>query len=188
MPDDQADLNLALSFVISRVEDAALRAGAPLSDNEQQVLRNLPTKSAIGYAGSDLKPFIPRDFVYEGLCSAAKAAYRADSSPGNPGESKWRFCAAVFRLNDHPMLWLLQWAGVDVPRPWWDRLLLVGAGLVLVGMLVGTFVVADYLHWNPGHYIGLVFYTGILIAMHFVLKNLEKWQAKRVIEALRPRD
>ena len=188
MPDDQTDLNLALSFAISRIEGAAQRAGTPLNDNEQQMLRNLPTNSAFSPARSELQPFIPRDFVYERLCAAAKDAYRADSSPGNPAASKWRFCAAVFKLNQHPMLWLLQWAGVDVPKPWWDYLLLVVAGLALVGTVVGAFFLAEYLHWNRGHYIAIALYASLVIASHFALKNWEKWQARRVIETLRPTD
>ena len=41
-----ADLETALTFVIERIEEEAERSGAPLSDNERNLLRQLPTEPA----------------------------------------------------------------------------------------------------------------------------------------------
>ena len=50
----------------------------------------------------------------------------------NPGSPEWEFAFNVSKLNRHPMVWLLQWAGVKQRRPWWDRWLLFAASLLFV--------------------------------------------------------
>jgi hypothetical protein len=130
--DRTADLVAALEFVVGRIDEEAMRSGAPLTDEQRSLLNNLPTVSSlpeiVTYDPESPPQVVPRDTNYERLCAAAKAAYRSDREL-NPASLDWQFAFDVSKLNRHPMNWLLQWAGVKQRRPWWDRWLLVCAAL-----------------------------------------------------------
>ena len=182
MPDDAADLQRALEFVISRVEEEAHDVGEPLSEDEKQLLRNLPSQAAFGYWRTPTEPFIPRDFVYERLCSVARSAYRRSPSP------EWRFCAAVLKLNRHPMLWLLWWAGAREPRPWWDRWSLIASGLLLVALFIAGMLVADHFDIRFSAYAAVPLLIAAFSLLWYAVSKLETWQARRAVEEYRARD
>ena len=136
--DRSADMNAALAFVINRIEEQGMRLGQPLDEEQRWLLNNLPDQSDVPeFSTGD--PEFPvhfklRDVTYERLCAVAKAAYRSDREM-NPGSPEWEFAFNVSKLNRHPMVWLLQWAGVKQRRPWWDRWLLFAASLLFVKLL-----------------------------------------------------
>jgi hypothetical protein len=124
------DLNAALEFVATRIEQESTSSGEPLNEDELWLLNNLSTHSVVlpqtvAY-DPEFPPVLipPRDANYERLIALAKSAYRKDSVL-DPASRDWEFAITVLKLNRHPMNWLLQWAGVKQPRPWWDRWLLV---------------------------------------------------------------
>ncbi len=131
-----ADLDIALGFVIGRIEEEATRSGEPLSDEQRFLLNHLPKYSAFSqpYGGDPEIPAqpIPRDFIYERVCAVAKAAHNNDLRLNPASAPDWEFAAAVSKFNSHPMSWLLDWAGVKLRRPWWDRWLLVAAALLFI--------------------------------------------------------
>src|SRR5579871_518536 len=131
-----ADLSAALAFVIDRIEQEAMRSGEPLNEDERFLLNNLPrvsTATDINLGDPEATPpYVPRDRTYERLCVLAKAARRNDVQL-NPASLDWEFAFAVAKLNQHPLSWLLQWAGVKQHRPWWDRWLLIVAALLVIG-------------------------------------------------------
>ncbi len=135
-----ADLQAALGFVIGRIEDEASRSSEPLNDDQRFLLNDLPKDSVFANVnGSDPESwvvFVPRDTVYERLVALAKAAYRNDIRLNAALALDWEFALAVTKLNRHPMSWLLDWAGLRVRRPWWDRFLLIAVALVLIFSVV----------------------------------------------------
>ena len=142
-----ADLNAALAFVIDRIKQQAMRSGEPLNEEERFLLNNLPTVStapeiSIGDPEVPLQ-FVPRDETYERLCVLAKAARRNDLRL-NPASLDWDFAFAVAKLSQHPLCWLLQWAGVKQRRPWWDRWLLILAALLFIAASVSLMVVVRF--------------------------------------------
>src|ERR1700722_12627982 len=133
--DRTADLDAARGFVMARIEDQAMRSGEPLSEEQHFLLHNLPRRSdPLEFNNGDPEYpvyLVPRDTIYERLCVLARAAHRGDVEL-NPGSQEWEFAFKVLKLNRHPMCWLLQWAGVKLQRPWWDRWLLAIAALFFV--------------------------------------------------------
>jgi hypothetical protein len=132
--DRTTDLEKALSFVVRRIEEQAKTSGHPLNEEEQSLLKNLPSSnvSYLIHAG-DLGPpaLVPRNINLERLCALAKAAYLNDREM-NPESLDWEFAFAVFRLNRHPMWGLPQQAGVKYRRPPGDGILLLIASLLFV--------------------------------------------------------
>ncbi len=110
---NDSDLQIALAFVIKRIEEEACRSGEPLDEDERLLLTHLPTTSALPFAVDPEFPApVPRDFSYERLIKLAKAAHRYDASPSSELAFDWEFAAAVLKLERHPMSWLLQWAEI----------------------------------------------------------------------------
>ena len=112
--DRPGDLDAALTFVIGRVEAQAMLSGEPLDEDERLLLNDLPTTPSMPEISND-DPMFPthirlRDTTYERLCALAKAARRSDVAE-NPALLDWDFAFSVTKLNNHPMYWLLQWAG-----------------------------------------------------------------------------
>jgi len=189
MHNPTADLDTALSFVIDRIEDEATRSGEPLDDEERFFLRHLPANSVIPQSiDPEIPNFILRDFQYEKLCELAKAAYSRDLKT-NPGSAViWKFAYATSQLNRHPMSWLLHWAGVKERRPWWDRWLLAGAGLL--------FVVIELLVMALGEYLGESWTrmkwtvvgggcTALLVLFYFISRRVEDRLWKQTVERYR---
>jgi hypothetical protein len=184
-----ADLSAALAFVIDRIEQEAIRSGEPLNEDERFLLVNLPTVSTateinLGDPEATL-PFVPRDRTYERLCVLAKVARRNDVQL-NPASLDWDFAFSVAKLNQHPLSWLLQWAGVKQHRPWWDRWLLIVAALLVIGAGIPLMLLVTDRYWSLWRWtIVIAGYTGILLFMHFVSRRIERHQLKRNVENCR---
>jgi hypothetical protein len=73
-----ADLRTARSFVVGRIEEAAVRAGDPLDEEERDLLNNMPLRSHTTILLED--GLLPRDFDFEKLCDCAKLAHAYDLS------------------------------------------------------------------------------------------------------------
>ena len=136
MKHPSADLETALTIVIERIGEEAKRSGKPLSDNERDFLRHLPTQPLNPVADQGYYPDPPlpvlRDFSYERLCVLAKNARLRDIRTNPDAADDWEFSAAVFQFDHHPMAWLLDWAGMKKRRPRWDGLFLIGTALLFV--------------------------------------------------------
>jgi hypothetical protein len=185
--DRTADLDVALGFVIGRIEEAAARSGEPLSDAQRFLLNHLPKDSALSQtyvAGPEL--LVPRDTAYERLCAIAKNAYHNDLRVNPASALDWEFAAAVSKLNRHPMSWLLHWASVKERRPWWDRWLLIAAALLFIFFVVVLMLLAGNEPWTRFKWTGIgAGYIGMLVLLHFASRRIEEWQLKQTIERCR---
>jgi hypothetical protein len=104
----------------------------------------------------------------------------------NPGSQEWKFAFNVSKLNRHPIVWLLQWAGVKQRRPWWDRWLLFAASLVFVIASIPLMLVVidrEGVLWRWG--IVGAGYIGLLLFMRFVSRRIENRQLEQNIEKCR---
>jgi hypothetical protein len=184
------DLNSALEFVFRRIEEESTKSGEQLSGQQRFLLNHLPNNSTAYPAfGSEADPtvvLVPRDLGYERLCALARAAHDGDVRSNPEAETDWKFAAAVLKLNRHPMIWLLEWAGVKVRRPWWDRWLLVAGALVLILTSVFLMLLAGsepwrwfQLAWVGGGYIVVI---GLL---YLASRRLEEWQLMQTINDIR---
>ena len=185
-----ADLDAALAFVIGRIEEEATRSDEPLSDGQRFLLNHLPKVSAWPQAdGADPESpmlLLPRDIEYERLCGLAKAAHRNDLRLNPALALDWSFAAAVSKLNGHAMSWLLQWAGVIVRRPVWDRWLLIAAALLLISSVATAALLAGTEPWTPFRWAGVgAVYIVVLILLYYASRRIEEWQLRRNIEPSR---
>jgi len=184
-----ADLRMALEFVINRIDQEAMRSGQPLSDGQRLLLNNLPESSPVFPVVTvdpvSLSGSVPSDTDYESLIAVTKAAQRNDRKL-NPASLDWEFALAVLKFNRHPMNWLLEWAGVKLRQPWWDRLLLVAAALlVTTSALALTFVVMGE-GANPFRWVLFgVRCIAIFIITYFVSRKIEDRQLENCIEECR---
>lgn len=183
------DLSAVLEFVIRRNEQEALRSGQPLSDEQRSLLNDLPTSSSISHIATgepeSLPEPVPRDTNYEKLIAAAKTAYRQDREL-NPSSRDWEFSISVLKLNRHPMNWLLGWAGVKQPKPWWDRWLLFLAALIFIA---GTMTLIVLLAEKPGLFTKLLLgagYVALVLVLYLASRGIEVRELERTIEKLRP--
>jgi hypothetical protein len=186
------DSGVAQEFVIRRIEEEALRSGEPLSDEQRVLLNQLPKDSALprAYGGDPEFPqvLVPRDTTYERLCALAKAAHKTDLRVNPSLAFSWEFAAAVTKLDRHPMSWLLQWAGVKVRRPWWDRWLLIAAALLFIFCIAVLMLLSGNPPWTGFQWTGIAAgYIALLLLLHFVSKQIEEWQLKKTIERCRSR-
>src|SRR3954469_3864972 len=104
-----SDLQMALAFIIGRIDEQAYRSGEPLDGDERFLLGNLPTTtdmqpSSVSEFGANLAP---RDLAFEKLVRLAKAVHHYDLKSGTQPASDWNFATAVSKLNRHPISWLL---------------------------------------------------------------------------------
>jgi len=187
--DRTADLGVALGFVIGRIEEQAMRSGEPLTVEQRLLLNDLPKTSSLpGMFTGDpesLPMLVPRDATYERLCALAKAARRNDLAL-NPASLDWEFSFAVLQLNRHPMCWLLQWAGVKQRRPWWDRWLLIVAGLLVVVSAMALVLLAGNQPWTVYKWAGVgAGYVAIMLVMYFVSRRIEERQLEQNVERCR---
>jgi len=187
--DRTTDLSAALTFVIGRIEEEAMRSGEPLNEEQRFLLNNLPSQSdapefSTGHPEFPLH-FAPRNFVYERLCALAKSAYRSDIDL-DPGSREWEFALSVSKLNRHPMCWLLQWAGVKQRRPWWDRWLLVAASLLFIIATVPLMLLVIDRGWVLWRWAVVgAGYIGLMLFMRFASRRIEERQLEKNIERCR---
>jgi hypothetical protein len=185
-----ADLDAALGFVIGRIEQEAARSGESLSDEQRFLLNNLPKDSVSSqpYGGDPEIPAqpSPRDAAYERVCAVAKLAHHNDLRLNPASALDWEFAAAVTKLNRHPMSWLLQWAGVKVHRPWWDRWLLIAVALLFIFSVTTVALLMGSEPWTPFQWAGVgAVYIGVLVLLYFASRRIEEWQLIQNIERCR---
>jgi hypothetical protein len=177
------DLQVALEFVIRRIQNEGVQSGEPLTEEEALLLRQLPRRPLFPQ-GRSLPAKIPRDFPYERLCALAKAAYQSDRQKSDL--RPWHFAFAVTRLHQHPMEWLLKWGGLKDQKPWWDGWLLLAAALAAIaGMMsliffnTGTNPPIRWLVTNAGC-------VALFGLAYLGTRKLEHFELKRAIEKNRP--
>ena len=112
---------------------------------------------------------------YEKLCGLAKAAHRNDLRLNPALVIDWDFAAVVSKLNGHPMSWLLQWAGVKVRRPLWDRGLLMAAALLLISSVATAALLAGTAPWTPFRWAGVgAVYIVVLALLYYASRRIEE--------------
>ena len=197
----RTDLNLALQFVIHRISEQAQREGEPLLEGEREFLRHLPkhptnpTLHSAYYPG-DVAFGMPavRDFAFERLCSLAKKAYAFDVESNATARRQGDFAAAVLNFYDHPMSWLLRWAGIKLQKAatLTDGCLLVTSGIAVVALMLC--IGFAFLHIAQSHQqvpnvalwiAGVSLFLAIVLALHLLTRRLERWQGKRSVEKYR---
>lgn len=183
--DPTTDLELALRFVVHRVEEQAKASGQPLNEEEYLLLKNLPSSNVnfpIWAPEFGTPELVPRNITLERLCSLAKAAYQHDRQL-NPESLSWESAFAVFTLNRHPMSGLLQFAGMKRRRPGWDGLrLTVTALLPLVAVVLMALNANENLFRSVGIGAGCV---AIMLFLFFGSKRVEKQRLNEEIERCR---
>lgn len=188
--DRNADLEHALAFVIDRIEQEATRSGYPLTDEQRFLLNDLPRDSTLPMTNvndPEYPPMIvPRDVAYERLIALATDARRNDQRVNPASDLGWKFAVAVSFLNRHPMSWLLRWAGMKQPRPWWDRLLLIGASLLFTSLLMALILFGEIENGTRLRWLGIgVGYILMLLLVYFASRHIEEWQLTKIIEKYR---
>lgn len=177
-------MDAALSFVIRRVREQANLSGEPLTEEQLQLLKYLPSPTGEYWEPESPTP-VPRNRNYERLCALGRAAYLRDRK-SSPSSLDWEFALAVFQLERHPMWGVLQFAGVKYRRPRWDYLLLVLSGLLFVtGMLVLALLAGNEpwtgLQWTA---MGSAFAAALFLA-YFGARRIERRQLEKEIERCR---
>lgn len=197
----RTDLDRALDFVIRRISEEAHREGHPLLESERDFLHHLPKRPTnptlhSGYSPADLGVgALPlRDFSFERLCSLAKNAYTYEITKNPETHRQWNFAIAVFNLNNHPMSWLLRWAGLKGKKAGavTDGCLLLISGVAVVGLMIALVFAFLYLAPNDRQpqqvtlwIAGGSLFLAIAFAVHLLTSRLEKWQGERTVEKYR---
>jgi hypothetical protein len=185
-----ADLDDALSFVVERIEREATRSGKPLTEEEGSLLNNLPTTPLFPLSATSDPEFlplpVPRDLAYERLIALAKEARQHDVRVDSMSHRKWRNAATVFKLNKHPMSWLLRWSGIREQKPWWDGSLLIISATLLVFCFVAIILWGIVETWTRLGWIavGLGYFVVVLL-LYFGSRHIEEWQLRREVEKYR---
>lgn len=181
--DRTADLDAALSFVIGRIGEQAVLSGEPLSDEQNLLLKYLP--SSMPESWDPETTLVPRNVNYEQLCALGKVAYLNDRKV-NPTSLDWEFAFAVFELNRHPMWGLLQCAGVKRRRPWWDTFILTIIALVFIAATMALMLPAANAPWTPSQWVGIASgYVAVLLLMYFASRRIDERQLEKDIERCR---
>ena len=180
-----ADLDAALSFVTSRVNQQATLSGESLDVQQSSLLTNLASTPAVWIPGPETPDptLVPRDVNYERLCALAKAAYLNDRKI-NPESLDWEFALAVFTLNRHPMWGVLHSAGAKMyRRPLWDQLFVIIAALVpVVAVILLAWNGPRTLFLSAGILCGTV---AIMLLIYFASRQIARWQLENHIERCR---
>lgn len=188
------DLEAALKFVFKRIEEEATRSGEPLSEDEYQLLHELPgrpirefryTPQMYGDWGLEIQ--IPtRDIAYEKLCNVAKSAYDFDRNAGSAFTTNWEFAASVTKLNHHPAAWLLDWAGVKYRKPWWDQLVLLGFSCLVIAAGGGLILLFELQLLTKSIWAATATSCVILLVLLFrATGRIEAWELRQSIESCR---
>src|SRR2546423_13539424 len=183
--DRTTELETALSFVIRRIKEQAKESGPPLNDEEDLLLKNLPSSNAhyMNWA-TDLGPqeLVPRDIKLERLFGLGKSAYGHDRQ-AYPASLDWQFAFAVFSLHRHPMWGLLRYAGLEYRRPLNDQVLLVMAALPF---LIVPLLLAWSGPWTLFQSIGIGFgFIVVALWSYFASRRIRRRQLKEEIERCR---
>ena len=181
-----ADLDAALSFVTSRVNQQATLSGEPLDVQQSLLLTNLRSSTPVVWIPGPETPdptLVARDVNYERLCALAKAAHLNDRKI-NPESLDWEFAFVVFRLNRHPMWSVLHSTGVKMyRRPLWDQLFVIIAALFPV-------IAVILLAWNGPRtlfqWAGILCGTvAIMLLIFLASRKTEQRQLENYIERCR---
>jgi hypothetical protein len=182
------DLDIALRYVIGRIEEEASQTGKPLTDEERALLLDLPADSLFGahVTEPEIPLVVPRDLAFERLCALVKTAHTQDLQL-DPNDRNWQLAKAVTELHRHPMAWLLGWSGIKIQRPWWDGFLLIVTALVSISvwmalMFVG-FETEIPFHWL----IAAIGCAALVTAMGFGTRWMSQSLLRRAIERCRRR-
>jgi len=181
-----ADLDAALSFVTSRVNEQATLSGEPLNVQQSLLLTNLSSSTpAIWIPCPEFPdpPLVPRDVNFERLCALAKAAYLNDRKT-NPESLDWEFALAVFLLNRHPVWGVLHSAGAKMyQRPLWDQLFVIIAALFpVIAVILLARNGLQTLFQQAGILCGTV---ALMLLIYFSSRQIEQWQLENHIERCR---
>jgi hypothetical protein len=194
-----ADLDVALTFVVERITLEAEHSAEPLDEDEKYFLNHLPTEPTnptatwgcnTAYEGYWPEPVL-RDFRFERLCKLARDAHRHDLPTRPDAALEWEFAAAVLEFHRHPLSWLLGWAGIRAgKRPArWDRLLLVTtAAFVVVLFLLGALALSVLTDGQKAVWkwalwvVGGSVYGTVIMLLYFAVRRLEARQREQNIE------
>jgi hypothetical protein len=177
------DLASALAFAKQRIEAQAVRSHEPLDDDERFLLANLPIAPVFlqPYPFPDAPSDLVRDVSYEKLIAMAKAAMQEDNRTDSRGLVKWQVATAVCKLHSHPMAWLLERAGVRVPKPWWDGWLLWIVSALFVVLMFAVLFSADTTPSVIGWAAGIAAYVAVLAVLYLATRRMEKWQLAKFV-------
>jgi len=196
--DSSSDLRAALDFVISRIGEEAERSGESLSGTERHLLQHLPRYPTnptatfnLGRRGGWAVMPVMRDRGFERLCKLAKHARKHDLETSATTAAEWKFAASVLGVNDHPMAWLLNWAGIRT-RGLWDVCLLVCTAVFIVVLCSLIAFAALMFGWGDSKpppsiveiTIGVTF-LAILVSSFLAMRKLERWVGESAIEKYR---
>ena len=188
------DIDAALEFIFKRIEEEAARSGEPLSEEEHQLLHELPgrptrefryTPQMHGDWGLEIQ--VPtRDIPYEKLCKVAKSAYDFDRNAGAAFTTNWEFAASVTKLNHHPAAWLLDWAGVKYRKPWWDQLVLLAFACLVIAAGGGLMLLFELQLLTKSIWAIIAALCVILLVLLFrATGRIEDWELRRSVESCR---
>ena len=195
------DLNSAVKFVIRRITVEAERSGPPLDESDKDLLENLPAEPrnpTAGYfnLGWGEPPSMPRlrDRQFERLCVLARNAYRQHTSQDPDAIRQWSFAASVLKLNRHPMMWLLRWAGIKTKKAstFADQSMLLATALLFIAVMMAGFIVIPVLAeghgpaWTRALWIAATaLYVAVIGLAYLFTRGLERWQDRRTVEKFR---
>jgi hypothetical protein len=184
--DRTTDLEIALSFVVHRIEEQAKASHQPLNEEEYSLLKNLPPSNVSHMVwGPGLGPpeLVPRNIPLERICGLAKTAYLNDRKI-NPELLDWEFAFGVFRLSRHPMWGVLHSAGIKMRRrALWDQLFLIIAALVpVIAVILLPGNGPQTLSQWAGILCGSVV---IMLLIYFASRQIERRQLENHVERCR---
>jgi hypothetical protein len=117
-----------------------MRSGEPLDEYERFSLDHLPpewfTAASANWPSAEMPTLALRNPTLEQFCKLTETAYHEDLTGTPQAILDWNVAAAVLKVKHHPLSLLLQAVGITEERPWWDKWLLIAAGLLLVFLLV----------------------------------------------------
>lgn len=192
-----ADLGAAIEFVIERVAEEAIRSGAPLAEDERDFLRHLPrhpTNPTVSASWPTREYwFTPhlRDFSFERLCKLAKDARHHDVEARPAAADEWRFAGAILQFNQHPMAWLLNWAGMNTRTGGSSLVTVLAATLMVTLCAVGALITPLLLRGEQGlSFVTICIVCGVAIAAALVfsyiaMQRIDRWLGRRAVERYR---
>ena len=196
MSKSNPDLDAAIAFIIERIGEEAVRSGAQLTAGEKQFLHHLPrhpTNPTVRSWPGKSYWFTPhlRDFSFERLCRLTRDAHRHDLETHPNAAMEWKFAGAVLELNEHPMAWLLNWAGMRTKSRWGGCLLVCCATLIVTLFFLGAMAISlmlrgeNGLAFNTIFIVGGVALVGALAVLYIAMQKIDRWLTRRAVEQYR---
>jgi hypothetical protein len=170
----------ALEFVTNRIHDQARFVSEPIDEDDEEKLTKLPDSFVIpefSIVGGAEAP-IPPDRSYDKLVRLARLAVDSDRHEVPERILQWELADIILRLNEHRMAWLIERAGIEFKKPWWDVWLAIPSGIFLLVMVYGSAFLADLLGIHDEKIlvgIALILLVGIAVLLKFLLKRFERW-------------